>query len=203
MKDVPVIHVVDDDASLRRVLESLFRSVGLSCRSFGNVQEFLDGHDPAQPGCLILDVRMPGVSGLDFQAQMYRHGVGLPVIVMTGYGDIPITVRAMKAGAVDFLAKPFRDQDMLDAVAVALQRDREVRLAKGDTARVQSLYATLSPREQQVMAQVTAGRLNKQIAGDLGLSEITIKIHRGSVMRKMGVRTLPDLVRLGEVLKAL
>jgi FixJ family two-component response regulator len=123
--------------------------------------------------------------------------------MITGYGDIPISVRAMKAGAVDFLAKPFRDQDMLDAVAVAIARDGAARLAKGDHARAQSLFATLSPREQQVMAQVTAGRLNKQIAGDLGLSEITVKIHRGSVMRKMGVRTLPDLVRLGETLRSL
>jgi FixJ family two-component response regulator len=203
MNGQPLIHVVDDDASLRVVLESLFRSIGLSCRSFSNVQEFLDDHDADQPGCLVLDVRLPGTNGLDFQAQMDRHGVSLPVIMMTGYGDIPISVRAMKAGAVDFLAKPFRDQDMLDAVAVAIERDRAARLAKVDSVRIQNLFATLSPREQQVMAEVTAGRLNKQIAGDLGLSEITIKIHRGSVMRKMGVRTLPDLVRLGETLKSL
>jgi FixJ family two-component response regulator len=203
MTTAPLIHIVDDDLSLRRVLESLFRSVGLPCRAFANVQEFLEAHEPDQPGCLVLDVRLPGVNGLDFQAQMDRHGVALPVIMITGYGDIPISVRAMKAGAVDFLAKPFRDQDMLDAVAVAIARDGAARLAKGDHARAQSLFATLSPREQQVMAQVTAGRLNKQIAGDLGLSEITVKIHRGSVMRKMGVRTLPDLVRLGETLRSL
>jgi FixJ family two-component response regulator len=203
MTDEPVIHIIDDDVSLRRALESLFRSVGLSCCSFANVAEFLDGHHADQHGCLILDVRLPGISGLDFQSQMARHGVRLPVIMMTGYGDIPISVRAMKAGAVDFLAKPFRDQDMLDAVAIAIERDRGARLAKGDHLRIQNLFATLSPREQQVMAEVTAGRLNKQIAGDLGLSEITIKIHRGSVMRKMGVRTLPDLVRLAETLKSL
>lgn len=203
MNDHPVIHIVDDDVSLQRVLESLFRSVGLACRSFANVQEFLEGHDPDQPGCLVLDVRLPGVNGLDFQSQMDHHGVSLPVIMMTGYGDIPISVRAMKAGAVDFLAKPFRDQDMLDAVAVAIRRDRDIRAAKGENAHAQSLFATLTPRERQVMEHVIAGRLNKQIAGDLGLSEITIKIHRGSVMRKMGVRTLPDLVRLGEALKAL
>jgi FixJ family two-component response regulator len=203
MTTAPLIHIVDDDLSLRRVLESLFRSVGLECRTFSNVQEFLDVHQPDQPGCLVLDVRLPGINGLDFQAQLDRYGVSLPVIMITGYGDIPISVRAMKAGAVDFLAKPFRDQDMLDAVAIAIARDREARLAKGDLARVQILFATLSPREQQVMAQVTAGRLNKQIAGDLGLSEITVKIHRGSVMRKMGVRTLADLVRLGETLKSM
>jgi FixJ family two-component response regulator len=203
MNDQAVIHIVDDDVSLRRVMESLFRSVGLACRSFSNVAEFLEGHDAGQPGCLILDVRLPGVNGLDFQSQLDRHGVSLPVIMMTGYGDIPISVRAMKAGAIDFLAKPFRDQDMLDAVSIAIQRDRELRAAKGDNARVQSLFATLSPRERQVMEHVIAGRLNKQIAGDLGLSEITIKIHRGAVMRKMGVHTLPDLVRLGEALKVL
>jgi FixJ family two-component response regulator len=203
MSDQPVIHIVEDDVSLRRVLESLFRSVGLACRSFGSVQEFLEGYNADQLGCLVLDVRLPGVNGLDFQSQMDRHGVSLPVIMMTGYGDIPISVRAMKAGAVDFLAKPFRDQDMLDAVSIAIQRDRELRAAKGEIAHVQSLFTTLSPRERQVMEHVIAGRLNKQIAGDLGLSEITIKIHRGSVMRKMGVRTLPDLVRLGEALKVL
>lgn len=203
MTAAPLIHIVDDDLSMRRVLESLFRSVGLECSTFANVREFLDAHQPDQPGCLVLDVRLPGVNGLDFQAQMERHGVSLPVIMITGYGDIPISVRAMKAGAVDFLAKPFRDQDMLDAVAIAIARDGAARLAKGDHARVQTLFATLSPREAQVMALVTAGRLNKQIAGDLGLSEITVKIHRGSVMRKMGVRTLADLVRLGETLRSL
>jgi FixJ family two-component response regulator len=202
MNGGPLIRIVDDDASLRRVLESLFNSVGLSCISFSNVQEFIEGHRSDQPGCLVLDVRMPGINGLDFQAQMDSHGISLPVIMMTGYGDIPISVRAMKAGAVDFLAKPFRDQDMLDAVAVAIQRDRDARLKEHDSAHIRNLFATLSPREQQVMSQVTAGRLNKQIAGDLGLSEITIKIHRGSVMRKMGVRTLADLVRLGETLKS-
>jgi FixJ family two-component response regulator len=199
----PLVHIVDDDFSLRRVLESLFRSVGLQCEAFANVQEFLDAYQPDQPGCLVLDVRLPGVNGLDFQTQMERYGVTLPVIMITGYGDIPISVRAMKAGAVDFLAKPFRDHDMLDAVAIAIERDRDARLAKGDHARVKTLFATLSPREKQVMAHVTAGRLNKQIAGDLGLSEITVKIHRGSMMRKMGVRTVPDLVRLGETLRAL
>jgi FixJ family two-component response regulator len=202
MVDIPLIRIVDDDASLRRVLESLFKSVGLSCVSFSNVQEFIESNRTDQPGCLVLDVRMPGISGLDFQAQMDRHGISLPVIMMTGYGDIPISVRAMKAGAVDFLAKPFRDQDMLDAVAIAIQRDHGARLKKDASAHIRNLFTTLSPREQQVMLQVTAGRLNKQIAGDLGLSEITVKIHRGSVMRKMGVRTLADLVRLGEVLKS-
>lgn len=201
MLDQPMIHIVDDDASLRRALESLCRSVGLACRGFASVPEFLGGHDPAQHGCLVLDVRLPGINGLEFQTQLAQHGVSLPVIMMTGYGDIPISVRAMKAGAVDFLAKPFRDQDMLDAVTAALQRDRALRQQGEDRARVRALFATLSPRERQVMEQVTAGRLNKQIAGDLGLSEITVKIHRGAVMRKMGVRSLADLVRLGEALR--
>ncbi|WP_379878171.1 response regulator transcription factor [Lacibacterium aquatile] len=197
----PLIHIVDDDSSLRCALESLFRSVDLEARSYESVSAFLTAPRSNQPGCLLLDVRLPGLGGLEFQSQLASHGITLPVIMMTGHGDIPMSVRAMKAGAVDFLPKPFRDQDLLDAVAVALQRDQAQREERGDLDQVRERYATLSPREQQVMGLVTAGRLNKQVAGDLGLSEITVKIHRGAAMRKMGARTLPDLVRMAESLK--
>jgi FixJ family two-component response regulator len=190
-----IVHIVDDDDSLRRALDSLFRSV----------REFLDarvaGSDDSE-GCLVLDVRLPGISGLDFQQQLAELGVRLPVIMMTGHGDIPMSVRAMKAGAIDFLAKPFRDQDMLDAVSAAIERDRARRLGDGETEQLQAHFATLSPREQQVMMLVTEGKMNKQVAGDLGLSEITVKIHRGSAMRKMGARTLADLVRMADALKS-
>lgn len=203
MTQTALIHIVDDDASLRCALEALFRSVGLAAQSYESVAAFLAADRSPRPGCLLLDVRLPGLSGLDFQAQLNNHGIELPVIMMTGHGDIPMTVRAMKAGAVDFLAKPFRDQDLLDAVTVALQRDEAQRAQRDDLALLRERYATLSPREQQVMALVTAGRLNKQVAADLSLSEITVKIHRGSAMRKMQARTLPDLVRMAEALKLL
>ena len=199
--ELPVVHVVDDDASLRNALESLFRSVGIEVRTYGSAREFLDAKRPDRPGCLVLDIRLPGTSGLDFQGQLAELGIALPVVLMTGHGDIPMSVRGMKAGAVDFLAKPFRDQDMLDAVTTAIERDRRGRAASAQQEGLRTRYATLSPREQQVMALVTAGRLNKQVAGDLELSEITVKIHRGSAMRKMGARTLPDLVRMAEALE--
>ncbi|XHR99879.1 hypothetical protein ACFB49_14760 [Sphingomonas sp. DBB INV C78] len=160
----------------------------------------MDAERPDAPGCLVLDIRLPGMSGLDFQAQLVESGVHLPVILMTGFGDIPMSVRGMKAGAVDFLTKPFRDQDMLDAVATAIERDKARRAAEGDQADLQGLYNTLSPRERQVMALVTAGKMNKVVAGDLNLSEITVKIHRGHAMRKMGARSLADLVRMAEAL---
>ncbi|WP_129792202.1 response regulator transcription factor [Sphingosinicella sp. CPCC 101087] len=198
----PLVHVVDDDSSLADALASLFRSVDLEARTYGSAQGFLDAPRPDRPGCLVLDVRLPGLSGLDFQARLAEHGVHLPVVLMTGHGDIPMTVRGMKAGAVDFLAKPFRDQDMLDAVAAAIERDVERREAEGRHADLHARFATLSPRERQVMLMVAAGRLNKQVAGDLALSEITVKIHRGAAMRKMGARTLPDLVRMAEALGA-
>jgi FixJ family two-component response regulator len=199
--DQPLVHVVDDDASLRDALESLFRSVGIEVTTYGSAREFLDAKRPDRPGCLVLDIRLPGTSGLDFQSQLAELGIGLPVVLMTGHGDIPMSVRGMKAGAVDFLAKPFRDQDMLDAVMTAIDRDRHGREASAKHEALRMRFATLSPREQQVMALVTAGRLNKQVAGDLELSEITVKIHRGSAMRKMGARTLPDLVRMAEALQ--
>lgn len=198
----PIVHIVDDDASLRGAIDSLLRSVGLKTRTYGSAREVLDAKPADQPGCLVLDVRLPGISGLDFQEQLAGHGIHLPVILITGHGDIPMSVRAMKAGAIDFLPKPFRDQSLLDAVSAAIERDRQRRAVAGDTAELRDKFATLSPREQQVMMLVTAGKMNKQVAGDLGLSEITVKIHRGAAMRKMGARTLADLVRMADALKA-
>lgn len=200
MNDAAIVHIVDDDASLGEALASLFRSVGLEPRLYGSAQAFLDAELPDAPGCLVLDVRLPGLSGLDFQAQLAQLGIGLPVVLMTGHGDIPMSVRGMKAGAVDFLPKPFREQDMLDAVATAIERDRQRRTADGGRRALEERFATLSPRERQVMALVTAGKLNKQVAGELSLSEITVKIHRGAAMRKMGARSLADLVRMAEAL---
>ncbi len=200
MADAPVIHIIDDDASLRGALDSLFRSTGLTTRQYESVSAFMDATLPDAPGCLVLDVRLPGMSGLDFQQRLEELGVRLPAILMTGHGDIPMSVRAMKAGAVDFLAKPFRDQEMLDAVATALEKDRGRRAEDGKLDSIKAAYATLSPRERQVMALVTAGKMNKQVAGDLSLSEITVKIHRGAAMRKMGAKTLADLVRMAEAL---
>lgn len=202
MADAPIVHIIDDDASLREALDSLFRSTGHNTRQYDSVAAFMDAL-PARGagGCLVLDVRLPGMSGLDFQQRLEELGVALPVVLMTGHGDIPMTVRAMKAGAVDFLAKPFRDQEMLDAVATALERDRARRDEGGKADALRAAFATLSPRERQVMALVTAGKMNKQVAGDLNLSEITVKIHRGSAMRKMGAKTLADLVRMAEALE--
>ncbi|SHJ42914.1 two component transcriptional regulator, LuxR family [Bradyrhizobium lablabi] len=199
--DRPVVHIVDDDESLRASLDSLFRSVGIQTRTYGSASEFVDAARTDAPGCIVLDVRLPGTSGLDFQDQLIGLGIRFPVILITGHGDIPMSVRAMKAGAMDFLPKPFRDQDMLDAAAAAIERDRKRRAESGDTARLAESFATLTPREQQVMMLVTTGKMNKQVAGDLGLSEVTVKIHRGAAMRKMGARTLADLVRMADALK--
>jgi FixJ family two-component response regulator len=200
MNTEAVVHIIDDDASLRDALASLFRSVGLKIHSYGSARDFIDAPRLDVPGCIVLDVRLPGMSGIDFQARLTDLGIRLPVVLMTGHGDIPMSVKAMKAGAIDFLAKPFRDQDMLDAVSAAIERDRARRSADSKAAEIRDRFATLSPREQQVMSLVTAGKLNKQIAGDLGLSEITVKIHRGTAMRKMGAGTLADLVRMAELL---
>lgn len=198
--DRPLVVVVDDDASVRAALDSLLRSMGLDTRLYAAPAELLEASLPDVPGCVILDVRLPGVNGLDLQDQLARLGVERPVIFMTGHGDIPMTVRAMKAGAVDFLAKPFRDQDMLDAVMAAIERDRRRRAETSALDDLRARYDRLTPREREVMAHVTAGLMNKQVAGLLGLSEITVKIHRGGVMRKMGVRALADLVRQAEAL---
>ena len=200
MSRLPAVHVIDDDASLRGGLESLFRSVGLDARGYGSAQQFIEADVGDTPGCLVLDVRLPGLSGLDFQARLEALGVRLPVVLMTGHGDIPMSVQAMKAGAVDFLAKPFREQDMLDAVNTALERDAARRAGDADVVALRAAYASLSPRERQIMALATTGRMNKQIAHDLSLSEVTVKIHRGSVMRKMAARTFADLVRMADAL---
>jgi FixJ family two-component response regulator len=194
-----IVHVVDDDASMRGALESLFDSVGLGTQTYAAAGDFLATSLADRPGCIVIDIRLPDMNGLDFQAQLSRMGVRLPVVMMTGYGDIPMSVRAMKRGAVDFLPKPFHDQDMLDAVMAAIERDRQRRTVDGDVSQLQQRFATLSPREQQVMLLVTSGKMNKQVAADLGISEITVKIHRGAAMRKMGARTLADLVRMAEV----
>jgi FixJ family two-component response regulator len=197
----PVVHVVDDDPSLRGALESLFDSVGLETRTYAAARDFLDASLADEPGCIVLDIRLPDMSGLEFQVQLTQQGVRMPVIMMTGYGDIPMSVRAMKRGAVDFLPKPFRDQDMLDAVMAAIERDRQRRTADEGASRIRQRFETLTPREQQVMMLVTTGKMNKQVAGDLGISEITAKVHRAAAMRKMGARTLADLVRMAEVVK--
>ena len=198
--EVALVAVVDDDASLRDALDSLFRSVGWRVATFGSAAALLQSGAAEEAACLVLDVRLPGTSGLDFQAQLAQSKVSVPIIFMTGHGDIPMSVQAMKAGAVDFLPKPFRDQSMLDAVSTAIQRDAQRRDSERSAAGLQALYQTLSPRERQIMTLVTRGLLNKQIAGEINLSEITVKIHRGAVMRKMRARTFAELVRMAESL---
>jgi FixJ family two-component response regulator len=197
----PVVLVVDDDPSLREALGRLFRSVDLESRLFSSVAELLLHKFPDVPCCLVLDIRLPGVSGLDFQTQLANSKIHVPIIMMTGHGDIPMSVRAMKGGAVDFLTKPFRDQDILDAVAQAIERDRERRDSDKTHAELRERFETLTPREREIMELVTAGLMNKQVAGELGLSEITVKIHRGHLMSKMAVRSMADLVRAGEALE--
>ncbi len=195
-----IVHVVDDDPSMREALQDLFHSIGLETRTYATARDFLATADSDAPGCLVIDIRLPDVNGLDFQVQLTRTGIRAPVVMMTGYGDIPMSVRAMKHGAVDFLPKPFKDQDMLDAVLAAIERDRQRRAVDRDVSKMRERFGTLSAREQQVMLLVTAGKMNKQVAGELGLSEITVKNHRAAVMRKMGARTLADLIRMADVI---
>jgi FixJ family two-component response regulator len=194
------VFVVDDDDSLREALGSLFRSVGLEVRTFPTAQAFLRTKLPDAPGCLVLDVRLPGMSGLDFQGELAKSDIHLPIIFMTGHGDIPMTVKAMKAGAVEFLTKPFREQDLLDAVRVGIERSNEDHQRDRSLAKIRACYEALTPREQEVFELVTGGLMNKQIAGEMSVSEITVKVHRGKVMRKMSARSLADLVRMADAL---
>jgi RNA polymerase sigma factor (sigma-70 family) len=196
-----VVFVVDDDATMRESLKNLIRSVGLRVEVFASAQEFLRSKLTDVPGCLVLDVRLPGLSGLDLQKRMADAGMEIPIIFITGHGDIPMTVRAMKAGAVEFLTKPFRDQDLLDAIQQALERDRITREQQGEIEELRSRFDSLTPREREVMRLVVAGLLNKQIAGELGTSETTIKIHRHQVMEKMEAGSLAELVRMADKLK--
>lgn len=191
-----MVHVVDDDASMREALQDLFHSIGLEARTYPTARDFLATSVSDAPGCLVVDIRLPDMNGLDFQVRLTELGVRLPVVIMTGFGDISMSVRAMKRGAVDFLPKPFKDQDMLDAVLAAIERDRQRRADDGDVATLRERFGALSARERQVMLLVTAGKMNKQVAGDLGISEITVKNHRAALMRKMGAKTLADLVRM-------
>lgn len=194
------IIVMDDDELVRASLDSLLRSVGLRTETFGSARDALASGSLANAACVISDVRMPGIGGFEFQAAMAARALKVPIIFMTGHGDIPMGVRAMKAGAIDFLPKPFRDQDMLDAVNVALERSRSMRVAGDGVAAARERYDLLTPREREVMAGVVRGLLNKQVAGELGIAEITVKLHRSSLMKKLGVRRLPELVRLADTL---
>jgi FixJ family two-component response regulator len=195
-----VVFVIDDDAATRDALQSLARSVGLEVRAFGSAREFLESKRPDAPGCLVLDVRLPGASGLDFQHELASSDIHLPIIFITGYGDIPMSVQAMRAGAVEFLSKPFRGQDMLDAIQLAIERSRARRHDAAVIAELQASYESLTPREREVMALVVTGRMNKQIAADLKVSEVTVKVHRGQVMRKMRAMSLAELVRIADKL---
>ncbi|WP_421566844.1 response regulator transcription factor [Ochrobactrum sp. EDr1-4] len=202
--DKPVVFIIDDDPSMRESLADLFLSMQLDAEAFETAAAFMtkfpDQSRMERSGCILLDVRLPGISGLDFQSQLEKSGIRLPVVFMTGFGDIPMTVRAMKAGAVDFLTKPFKEQDVLDAVSSAVQRDSVRRQEAAQNQAVVELVQTLTPREREVMDAVVTGKMNKQIAFDLGISEVTVKLHRGNVMRKMDVRSLADLVRKAEFL---
>lgn len=196
----PIVLVVDDDPSVRRALVNLFESVGLRVAAFGSAPEILQSKPPEVPSCLVLDIRLPGLSGLDLQADLAKANIHTPIIFMTGHGDIPMTVRAMKSGAVDFLTKPVRDQDMLDAVQAAIQRDRKRREIEKAASNVRSRFESLTPRERDVLSLVTSGKMNKNVAAELGLAEITVKIYRGQIMRKMGAKSLAELVKMNEAL---
>lgn len=201
MDEEPTVIVVDDDPGVRDALDGLLRSVGLRVKALASVPEFLEEGRPAGPTCLVLDVRLPGRSGLDFQRELAASDIQIPIIFITGHGDIPMTVQAMKGGALEFLTKPFRDQDLLDAIQQGLARDRAWLENEKENRVLLRRYEALSPREREVMSLVVTGRLNKQIAGDIGLSEITVKVHRSQVMRKMQASSLPDLARMADRLK--
>lgn len=196
----PLVFIVEDDELMREALGNLFASIGLKVEVFGSASEMLQSKLPDVASCLVLDIRLPGMSGLDFQGELAKANIHIPVIFMTGHGDIPMSVRAMKGGAVDFLTKPFRDQDMLDAVMVAIERDRKRRDADKIVANLQALFEKLTPREREILALVSSGLMNKQIAAELGVAEITVKIHRGHIMKKMDAKSLADLLRKAETL---
>jgi FixJ family two-component response regulator len=199
-EDQPTVFVVDDDASVREAIRGVVKSVRLRAETFESPQDFLSRGPAEGPSCLVLDVRLPGLSGLDFQRELTRANIRIPIVFLTGYGDIPMTVRAMKAGAVEFLTKPFRDQDLLDAIQQALERDRTTRVQTSEIAGLRQRFETLTERERQVMRLVVAGRLNKEIATELGMVEITVKVHRGHLMHKMQADSVIDLVRMAEKL---
>jgi FixJ family two-component response regulator len=194
----PIVFVVDDDPSVRRAIKVLLESVGLAVELFGSAKEFLLGRPADSPSCLVLDIRLPGVSGLDFQRQLAEAKINIPIIFISAHGDVPMTVRAMKAGAIEFLTKPFRDQDLLDAVQVALERDRARRQREADIARLRERFESLTPREREVLPWVVSGLLSKQIADAIGTSEASVKVHRSQLMRKMAADSIADLVRMAE-----
>ena len=198
--DVPIVYVIDDDKSMRRGLTNLFESVGLRVEAFGSAPELLQRKLPDVPSCVVLDIRLPGMSGLDFQTLLEKAAIHIPIVFVTGHGDITMSVKAMKAGAADFLTKPFRQQEMLDAVTAAIERDRKRRQDEKIVSNARALVETLTPREREILALVSAGLMNKQIAAEIGIAEITVKIHRGRIMKKMGTRSLADLVRITEML---